>query len=427
LHRANGTQLSPLRRLAVLVPCLLSVLGWIALARGAGVEPLPKKVSLVAEFERLGLTPLAQGERDTCGVFAMTSLVEFETELKAPAPHKRFSEEYIVWAAREASGKTREQAMLFELAEGLNKLGICTAAEMPYAKTLDPNRKPSAEAIAESRPFRERWRVHWIRRWALEPPLTDEQFEQVKRALVDEHPVAIGVRWPNAKVESQLLAPPPPKDVFDGHTIALVGYEDDPQRPGGGTFLFRNSFGPNWADHGYAAMSYAYARIYANDILWLEYGPPRSEVPLYRFEAEAMHQVAVRRCTASQQDMSPWEGLLWSGRKQLFCLAERGGSVELALQVPQAGRYRVCILATAAPGYGVVRVELDGKRAATPFDLYSGRICPAGSLELGTFDLSAGEHRLLFTAVGKNAGSKDYYFGIDAVDLFTAADAKDRL
>ncbi len=410
----------------VSVPGLLIVLGWTALAQVQGEEPLPKKVSLVGEFDRLGLTPLVQGERDTCGIFATTGLVEFETELKAPAPHKRLSEEYMVWAARAVSGKTREQAMLFEIAEALNKEGICTAAEMPYAKTFDPNLKPSAEAIAESRPFRERWRVHWIRRWALEPPLTDGEFEQIKRALADEHPVAIGVRWPNAKVESGLLAPPPPKEVSDGHTIALVGYEDDPQKPGGGTFVFRNSFGPNWSDHGYGTMSYAYARIYANDILWLQYGPPHSEVPSYHFKAEAMRQLAVRRCTASPQDMSPWEGPLWSGGKQLFCRAEHGGSLELALQVPQAGRYRVSIPATAGPDYGVVRVELDGKRTATPFDLYAGRVCPAGSLELGVFDLSAGEHRLLFTAAGKNAGSTDYNFGIDAVNLFMAADTNDR-
>jgi hypothetical protein len=252
--------------------------------------------------------------------------------------------------------------------------------------------------------------------------------EQIKHALTDEHPVAIGVRWPNtnddALLESQLLTPPAPKELFDGHAIALVGYEDDAKKPGGGTFIFRNSFGANWADHGYGTMSYAYARKYANDILWLEYGPPRSEVPAHHVEAEALRPLATRRCTASAQDMSPWEGPLWSGGKQLYCQAEQGGSVELALQVPKAGRYRVGVLATAAPDYGVVRVELDGKRAGGPFDLYSGRVCPAGYLELGTFDLSAGEHRLLVTAADKNGNSQGYSFGLDAVNLFTAADAK---
>jgi hypothetical protein len=423
-----GTWFPPRRRLVILLAGLLSVLGWIALVPVEGEEPLPKKVSLVGEFDRLGLTPLQQGNQDSCGVFAITSLLEFESENKAPAPHKPLSEEYIIWAACEVSGKTHEQSMFFELAEAINKEGVCTAEAMPYTKTFDLKHKPSGEAIAQSRSYRERWRVNWIRRWAYEPPLTDEQMGQIKHALSDEHPVAIGVRWPNtndnAKLESQLLTPPPARELFDGHAIALVGFEDDTRKPGGGTFIFCNSFGPNWADQGYGKMSYAYARNYANDILWLQYGSPHSEVPTYHFEAEAMRQLATHHCTASEQDMSPWEGQLWSGGKQLYCLAEKGGSVELALHVPKAGRYRACVLATAAPDYGVVRVELDGKRAGTPFDLYAGRVCPSGSLELGTFDLFAGQHRLLLTAAGKNAVSKDYSFGIDAIDLFTAADTK---
>jgi hypothetical protein len=251
---------------------------------------------------------------------------------------------------------------------------------------------------------------------------------QIKRALADEHPVAIGVRWPNtndnALLESQLVTPPAPKELMDGHAIALVGYEDDAKKPGGGVFTFRNSFGAKWSDHGYGTMSYAYARKYANDVLWLEYGAPRSEVPARRVEAEAMRPLAIRRCITSIQDMSPWEGALWSGGKQLYCQAEQGGSVEFALQVLKGGLHRIAVLATAAPDYGVVRADLDGKRAGTAFDLYSGRVCPAGNLELGTFDLSAGEHRLLLTATDKNPSSKGYSFGLDAVDLFTVVDAK---
>jgi len=49
-----------------------------------------------------------------------------------------------------------------------------------------------------------------------------------------------------------------------------------------------------------------------------------------------------------------------------------------------------------------VRAKLDGKRLAPEFDLYSGRVSPAGSLELGTYD-SGRPHRLGFTAVAKNA------------------------
>jgi hypothetical protein len=55
------------------------------------------------------------------------------------------------------------------------------------------------------------------------------------------------------------------------------------------------------------------------------------------------------------------------------------------------------------------------------FDLYAGRICPAGALELGALEMPAGRHRLRVTSVGKNAASQGFSFGLDAVDLLSAA------
>jgi len=70
-----------------------------------------------------------------------------------------------------------------------------------------------------------------------------------------------------------------------------------------------------------------------------------------------------------------------------------------------ARRYRVRLLATAAPDYGEIVVALDGASAGTAFGLYSGRVCPTGSLELGQHDLAAGKHRLRCTVVRKNPAS----------------------
>jgi hypothetical protein len=51
---------------------------------------------------------------------------------------------------------------------------------------------------------------------------------------------------------------------------------------------FRNCFGPNWGDHGFGAMSYAYLRKNANDALWLGFGKPGSERPVERLEAAGL-------------------------------------------------------------------------------------------------------------------------------------------
>ena len=153
---------------------------------------------------------------------------------------------------------------------------------------------------------------------------------------------------------------PPPKKVFDGHSILLTGYTDDAQQPGGGVFLFRNSDGPNWGKDGYGVMSYAYAERYANDAFWMRRESPRAEVPIVRYEAEEMRVVASQHCSVSPQDMKQWGGPMWSRGRQLFCRAQHGGFVELGFSVPKAGRYRLRVLATAAPDYGIVRTVLDG-------------------------------------------------------------------
>ncbi len=248
-------------------------------------------------------------------------------------------------------------------------------------------------------------------------PLDDAELHGIKRALALKHPVACGLRWPNALAGDVLRAVPPPAGVFDGHSIVLVGYADDPGPSGGGMFVFRNSYGPGWGEKGYGRMSYAYVRAYANDALWLKYVPGRPDGPLDRFEAESMPVISRHRCESSVQEMAAWGGPMWGGGRQLFCRAQPDGSVTLALSNPREGRYRLRVLATAAPDFGVVGVALDGKHLGHDINLYSGRVCPSGSIDLGVIDLTAGRHALRFTSVGKDPASGNAWFGIDAVEL----------
>jgi hypothetical protein len=380
--------------------------------------PLPRSVDLTGDFARLGLTPLDQGSRDVCSLFAITALAEFESAKTPGAPHRRLSEEFLIWAADRATGLTSDQAMFYKAVAGLNTLGICTADRMPYADQPDPNRKPSAAALGEARRLEQRWRVNWIKRWSVDSPLTDGQLAEIKQALANRHPVACGLRWPKSLAGYKLLAVPPTDQVFDGHSIALVGYADG--KNGDGVFRFRNSSGPNWGQKGYGEMSYAYIRAYANDALWLQCSAPDSETPTYRFEAESLPVLGTQRCRVNPQAMNDFGARMWSGGEQLFCGAERSGWVELGFDVPQPGRFRLRMLSTVAPDFGVVRMVLDGQALPGEFDLYSGRVSPAGGLELGTYELAAGKHQLRVAVAGKNAASKGYFFGLDALDLIAA-------
>jgi hypothetical protein len=379
-----------------------------------GQEALPKHVSL----RELELAPRAQGNRDTCSLFAITAIAEMECA--GQSPRHRLSQEFLIWAGNEASGLQGDQAMFYKAVHGLNAHGICAEEWMPYAEKSDPERRPSAKAIADAKERSGRWKIEWIKRWGLKHTLTRTELLAIKQVLAKGHPVACGFRWPKEMKGHEILDVPPPDKVFDGHSVALVGYDDDPNKNGGGVFWFRNSAGENWGDKGHGAMCYAYALAYLNDALWLQYGPPHSEVPAQRFEAETMRVLASEKCASNSQKMDEWGGRMWSKGAQLFCTAQKGGFVELQFTVEKAGRYRLRVLATAAPDFGRIRLALDGKPLAPEFDLYCGKVSPAGSLELGTHQVNAGPHRLRFTATGKSTASTNFFFALDAIDLITA-------
>lgn len=382
-----------------------------------GPATRPHGIDLTPAFDRLGLMPRTQGSRSTCSLFAITALANYEWLRSGAKPDARFSEEFLVWAADEATGLSGDQAMFYEAIGGLNGLGICCDELMPYAAKEEAGRKPSGEAIRDAAARARRWQANWIRRWDMSRPVDELQFAAIQQALIDGRPVACGLRWPKSNRSAALVAPPPPEEVYDGHSIVLVGFEDDPAQPGGGVFRFRNSRGPRWGDRGYGVMSYAYVRSYANDAVWITMGPTECERPLERFEAEEMDIIASRHCEPRPQSMEQWKSKMWSGGRQLYCRASDGGFVELAFTVKREDRYRLRLLATAAPDYGQVRVSVDGEPTETLFDLYCGRVSPAGSLELGTRELRAGRHVVRVSAAGKSAASSGYAFGLDCVDV----------
>jgi len=400
---------------------MTGLLALLILPGSAGAQThSPPRVDLTPQFQAFGLTPDVQGARADCSLFAITALAEFEWAKHGPRPQPRFSEEFLIWAADEASGSTGDQAMFFKAVHGLNTHGICKRELMPYQKRSNPKRKPSTAALGDAKGRSDRWRVEWIRRWDTKRPASNQQLLAIKVALANGHPVACGLRWPKSLKGFELLDVPPPDDVFDGHSIVFTGYQDE-SKNGGGVFTFRNSWGAGWGNGGYGVMSYAYVRAYANDMIWLQLGPPHSEVPTERLEAEALAVAAGPRCRTEVQDMEPWGRRMWSGGKQLFCLTHQDGFVELSFPVARAGRYRVRVLATAAPDFAKVRATLDGNTVEPDFDLYCGMVSPSGSLELGAHELAAGRHHLRFTAVGKNPASTGYHFGLDAIDLLLPA------
>src|SRR5688500_6111399 len=66
--------------------------------------PAPKIVDLRTQFSQWGLPIKDQGRRDTCAVFTFTGVLEYAIARGTGERGVRLSEEYLNWAANQASG-----------------------------------------------------------------------------------------------------------------------------------------------------------------------------------------------------------------------------------------------------------------------------------------------------------------------------------
>ncbi len=385
---------------------------------GASLSPLDQ-VDLRPAFHRLGLLPKNQGHRDTCSLFAITALAEFELSLVNPSNASPLSPEYLVWAANEATGLDRDSAMFYEALCGLRKFGLCMDRLYPYSLEPGPVASPSREAIKDGK-TRTQWKERWIKRWDVNGGLDQDQVAMTKQELASGHPVAVGLRWPkDPKMSKDLVFNTPPnEEVFDGHSVLFVGYRNEPDLPGGGVFIFRNSAGTAWGEKGHAHLSYEYVMKYANSAVGLRASSPSNprKLPLI-LEAEELRVIATEKGEAMLQSMAPWGKGLWGNGSELFFRSEKEGSVELEFKVKRPGRFRIELDATCGPDFGKLQTWINGKKLGEVIDLYGGRVYPYRDLDLGVAKLKSGRNRVRFSSVGKGPRSSNFFLGIDAMRL----------
>lgn len=238
-------------------------------ATASAPAAIPNEADLNPRFERWGLSTRPQGNRPTCSVFTVTGALEYALASRV-GQGTLLSVDFLNWACQQATGRETDGAFFWQLWAGYEQYGICPESDMPYAAAFDPERDPSAEARdrAQRRSKLAR-RLHWIKEWDVNTGLTDEQFLGVKRALADGFPVCGGFRWPKkATWTNGVLDMCPASDVFDGHSVLLSGYCDDPSGTGG-VFAIRNSGGSDRAGF----LTYEYACAYMNDAAIIEPAP----------------------------------------------------------------------------------------------------------------------------------------------------------
>jgi C1A family cysteine protease len=91
-------------------------------------------------------------------------------------------------------------------------------------------------------------------RWADATELSPAgDVDAIRRHLDEGRPVVVGVltfsEWDLHAVAGtgEIILPVPGSLQDGGHAICLAGYELRPDAPGGGVFLFRNSWSQSWA------------------------------------------------------------------------------------------------------------------------------------------------------------------------------------
>ncbi len=243
-------------------------------------------VDLRPEIEKLGLAVRDQGNRGTCSVFATTFLIEYHTARTKGVKNLELSEEYLNWAKNRVNKTDSDGGKFSDIIRGYQKFGMVPIRDMPNQATFHPKHhdRPKRSVIASGKNF-ERFPLTFIKEWDNQRGMSEKDLEATKAALRAAHPVATGIWWPE-KFETVTIdhvpllreyprndshhSDPSKNPMFDGHSIDLVGFHEGTEFPGGGYFIFRNSFGPRFGHDGYGFVSFKYIRDYSNDAICIE-------------------------------------------------------------------------------------------------------------------------------------------------------------
>jgi C1A family cysteine protease len=239
------------------------------------------------------LPPVKDQEyRGTCVAFATTALLQgfIENHVKSFTRSRQFSEQYLYYRAKSNDPNKTEDGSLFSYAlQVLVEHGVCAETYLPYRGYND-----WGHSLLFDKPQSDR---RSLDKYAEGSRISDfihlprhERVATIKNCLRRNLPVGIGVltfqdAWDNdytiqkGEVELPIVAERDGKQVLmdtctGAHAITVYGYQDDPDpeitRPGGGSFIFRNSWGNGWASdndygRGYGNLPYEYVERYCLD------------------------------------------------------------------------------------------------------------------------------------------------------------------
>lgn len=203
-----------------------------------------------------------QGGRGTCVAHACVAVREYL--LGGESTQGDLSEQFVYWACKERDNYPGSGTWIRHGMAVLKEKGVCTEQVWPYRDgSLSGNEgqgPPPAGAETKALAYR------IDNSELLHPRWVDTLRQHLAEKRVIAFAVPVYTYWFAEPVSSSgdIRLPLSTDQVEGGHAMCMVGYQDDPDVPGGGYFLVRNSWGTNtWGrdntiSPGHARIPYAY-------------------------------------------------------------------------------------------------------------------------------------------------------------------------
>lgn len=222
-------------------------------------------VSLVNQFPAVR----DQKTRGTCVAFASVAFLEFHLSQPACDKVARHAEQFVYWACKVSDGfPDREGTFVRTARDVLAQRGSCLHKTWKYNPLHLPNNEsqapPPAGAEGEAK----------LAIWKSAHSVAGTDSLAIRSVLDQQRPVVLSVKtfpswdYPTTTDTGEIGMPFPGETPDGAHAICLVGYELNPNAPGGGVFIVRNSWGSTWAKPlgrfgaGYGTLFFDYVEHY---------------------------------------------------------------------------------------------------------------------------------------------------------------------
>jgi C1A family cysteine protease len=212
-----------------------------------------------------------QAKSSSCVGNSVVGGLEF-LQIRNGIPFEDLSRLFVYYNSRLMhQQQDKDEGTYIRLAMGtLSSLGTCTEKKWPYdLKTLFT--RPSWGSYRDAYPNK-------IDGYYRIDGTGQSRIDKIKQALTAQHPVVFGMfideDYMNVGSDGMIAMPKLVRVGGGGHAQLIVGYNESLKR-----LIIRNSWGTNWADHGYCYCPYEYLDASnANDI-WIPTAVPQHYVP----------------------------------------------------------------------------------------------------------------------------------------------------